>query len=64
MLDLLVIGVYLLCFAISFYALSSIKFELFCKVNEPAKVQLLLFLLAIGLGYVVAQFILEITIYH
>lgn len=64
MLDLLVIGVYLLCFAISFYALSCIKFELFCKVNEPSKVQLLLFLLAIGLGFVVAQFILEITIYH
>lgn len=64
MLNWIVVIVYLFCFAVSFYALSCIKFELFCKVNEPSKVQLLLFLLAIGLGYVVAQFILELSIYH
>ncbi len=64
MLDWIVIAVYLFCFAISFYALSCIKFELFCKVNEPAKVQLLLLLLSIGLGFVVAQFILELSIYR
>lgn len=64
MLEWFIILIYLFCFAISFYALSCLKFELFCKVNEPAKVQLLLLLLAIGLGYVVAQFVLELTIYH
>ncbi|MEG0290763.1 MAG: DUF1146 family protein [Erysipelotrichaceae bacterium] len=58
------ITVHLLCFVASFYALSSIRFERFCDVRKPIKVQVLLFLLAIGLGYVVAQFLLALTIYN
>ncbi|MEF9961369.1 MAG: DUF1146 family protein [Erysipelotrichaceae bacterium] len=58
------ITVHLLCFVVSFYALSSIRFDRFCDVRKPIKVQVLLFLLAIGLGYVVAQFLLALTIYN
>lgn len=64
MLEWIEIGVYLVCFAASFYALTCVKFENFCKVQEPVKVNFLLLLLAIGLGYVVAQFVLMLTIYH
>lgn len=58
------ISVHLLCFAICFYALSCLKFDKLCDVSKPAKVQLLLILLALGLGYVCAQFLLAITIFN
>ena len=60
----IIIFVYLFSFTVSFYALTCVKFEEFTKVREPYKVQLLLVLLAIGLGYVVGSFILEMTVYH
>ncbi|MEF9919716.1 MAG: DUF1146 family protein [Erysipelotrichaceae bacterium] len=58
------ITVHLLCFVVSFYALSSLHFDRFCDVRKPMKVQVLLLLLAIGLGYVVAQFLLALTLYN
>lgn len=58
------LAVHLMCFALSFWALSSIRFERFCDVKKPAKVQMLLLLLAIALGYVVAQFLLAISIFN
>ena len=64
MIDWIEISVYLLSFVLSFYALTCIRFELFCKVQEVRKVQLLLLLLSVGLAYIVAQFILMLTIYH
>ena len=64
MLDWFVIVVYLVSFFICFYALSCIKFDRLCYVSEPNKVRLLLLLFAMGLGYLVAGFVLELTIYH
>lgn len=58
------ISVHLLCFIVCFYALSCIKFEKFCDVRYPMKVQLLLLLMALGLGYLVAQFLLALTIFN
>ena len=63
-LYLLTMMIYFGCFILSFYALSCLKFEQFCHVRKPMKVQMLLLLLSIGLGYIVAQFLLAITIYN
>lgn len=57
------IVVYLLCFIASFWGISSIKFENICYVDKPGKVQLLMFLLAMGLAYLVGTFLLKLTIY-
>lgn len=64
MATIYIIGLHLICFTASFYALSCVKFENFTNVRQPRKVQLLLLLMAIGLGYIVAQFLLVITYYH
>lgn len=58
------ISVHLLCAAFSFFALSSLKFDRFCDVRKPMKVQALLLLMSLGLGYLVAQFLLALTIYN
>lgn len=58
MYKLISVTVYLLSFVLSFYALSSVKFENFCVVNNPRKVQLLLLALSLALAYPIAQFIL------
>lgn len=58
------VSVYLLSFIISFWALSGVKFENFCDVTKPGKAQMLLLLLSLGLGYIVAQFLLTITVYN
>ncbi len=55
---------YIASFGFSLYALSALKFDELCYVKEANKVRLLLFLLAMGLGYLVGQFILMITIYN
>lgn len=57
------IGIYLICFALSIYALSSVRFELFTKVRDPRKVQTLWLLLSCALAYLVAQFIFAFTLY-
>lgn len=53
--------VHVICFMLSFWALSAVQFDRFMNVNKPGKVQMLLLLLALGLGYVVAQFLLAIS---
>lgn len=58
------VSVHLLCFILSFWALSSIRFDYFCDVKKPGKVQMLLFLLSLGLGYIVAQFLLAISVFN
>lgn len=62
--SIIVVSVQLLCFLASFYALSAIRFDRFCDVKKPAKVQLLLLLLSCALGYLCAQFLLALTIYN
>lgn len=64
MIQWIVVFVYLISFTGCLYALSCVKFELFCRVQPPIKVQLLWLLLSMGLGYIVAEFILALTIYH
>ena len=56
--------VFFACFGLSFYALSAIKFESFCKVKQPGKVTLLMFLLSLALAYLSSQAILNLTIYN
>ncbi|MEG0526897.1 DUF1146 family protein [Amedibacillus sp. YH-ame10] len=57
------LSVHVICFMLSFWALSSVRFDKFCDVKKPGKVQMLLLLLSLGLGYVCAQFLLSITYY-
>ncbi|MEG1474178.1 MAG: DUF1146 family protein [Longicatena sp.] len=58
------LSVHVLSFMLSFWALSNIQFDKFCDVRYPGKVQMLLLLLSLGLGYVVAQFLLSISIFN
>ena len=37
---------FVVCFILSFYALSAVRFEAFCRVKQPSKVTLLMFLCA------------------
>lgn len=64
MIQWIVVFVYLFSFTASLYALSCVNFALFCKVQTPLKVQVLWLVLSMGLGYVVAEFLLALTIYH
>jgi uncharacterized integral membrane protein (TIGR02327 family) len=53
---------FLVCFAASFYALSNVQFEKFCKVSNPKKIYVLLFLLSLIMGYLASQAILSLTV--
>ncbi|MEG0315164.1 MAG: DUF1146 domain-containing protein [Erysipelotrichaceae bacterium] len=55
--------VYISCFGISLYALESLRFDKLCRVNNPTKVTVLLFLFSMALGYLIAEFILGITMF-
>lgn len=56
--------VHIIGFVLSFWALSCVKFETFTNVKTPGKVQMLLLLLSLGLGYLVAQFLLAISTFR
>lgn len=58
---LIQLSVHIICFMLSFWALSCVHFELFVDVRKPGKVQMLLLLLSLGLGYLCAQFLLSIS---
>lgn len=60
---LLNITVHILSFTLSFWALSCVQFDKFTNISKPGKVQMLLLLLSLGLGYVVAQFLLSISVF-
>lgn len=49
------------CFGVSFYALSSLKFEKFCHVQNPAKVRMLLFLLTLVLAHLSTEAFMSLT---
>lgn len=55
---------FIACFGLSFYAISCIDFEKFCRVKQPIKVQILMFLLSLSLAYLSCQAILALTIYN
>lgn len=49
--------VYVIAFALAMFALSSLNFEKLIKKNKVVEAQLLYILLAMALGYLVANFI-------
>lgn len=58
------LAVHVLSFTLSFWALSCVRFETFTNVRKRGQVRLLLLLLSLGLGYLVAQFLLAISVYN
>ena len=58
------LAVHVLSFTLSFWALSCVRFETFTNVRKSGQVRLLLLLLSLGLGYLVAQFLLAISVYN
>lgn len=54
--------VFLMCFGLSFYGISAIRFEVFCSVKQPQKVTVLMFVLSFVLAYIAAQAVLDLTI--
>ena len=58
------LAVHVLSFTLSFWALSCVRIETFTNVRKPGQVRLLLLLLSLGLGYLVAQFFLAISVYN
>jgi uncharacterized membrane protein YwzB len=55
---------FLVCFGASFYALSNVQFEKFCKVSDPKKIYVLLFLRSLIMGYLASQAILSLTVFN
>lgn len=56
--------VFFCLFALSFYAVSCIRFEKICKVNNPVKVQVLMFLISFIMAYLETQSLLSLTVYN
>ncbi len=56
--------VFFLFFGVSFYALSSVRFEKFCKTDNPQKIYILLFLLSLMFAYLCTEAVLMITVYN
>lgn len=50
--------IYIISVLLSFFALSGVNFDSFIKKNHVSEARVLLFLLSIGLGYLVGSFIL------
>ena len=61
---ILQLSIHLICIAVSFFALSCVKFERFCDIRKPMKVQALLILISMALGYLVAQLIMTLTVFN
>ncbi len=62
MIDIMRIVIYLVCFLLAGYALSGIDFEKIMKRGHTIHIQLLYLLLSMGIGYLVAQFILGLSL--
>lgn len=62
--SILQLSIHLLCVAMSFFALSCVKFDRFCDVRKPMKIQALLILCSMALGYLTAQLIMTLTIFN
>ena len=58
------LAVYLLCFLVSLFALSGVRFDRFVNVRQPMKAQVLLLVLAMALAYLCGSLLLELTIYN
>ena len=51
--------VYVACFGVSLYALSALNYEKALKANHVTQAQVLYFLLAMALAYLVGSFLLS-----
>jgi uncharacterized integral membrane protein (TIGR02327 family) len=56
---ILYIGIYLLCIALSWWALQEFRYDLFLKKPRSAAAKLLQILLSIALGHLVASFFVQ-----
>lgn len=61
---ILQISIHLFCVALSYFALSAVRFERFCDVRYPLKIQALLILSSLALGYLAAQLLLTLTVFN
>lgn len=61
---ILQMAAFFLFFGVSFYGLTSIKFEKFCKTDNPQKIYVLLFLFSFALAYLCTQAVLLLTVYN
>lgn len=62
MSDYLRIGIYLVSFLVSAYALSGVNFEKITRIRKQQEIQVLYLLLSIALAYLVAQFMLGLSL--
>ncbi|QIK56487.1 DUF1146 domain-containing protein [Erysipelothrix sp. HDW6A] len=62
MYDILRISVYLLCFLLASYALSGFDFSKVMRPQSQTKMQVLYLLLSLALAYLVAQFLLGLSV--
>lgn len=58
------LSVYILSFALCFWALSNVQFQKFTNVSKPGKTQLLLLLTSMALAYLVGQFLLSLSMFY
>lgn len=56
--------VFLIVFVLSLWACSAIQFDKFCKVNQPGKVILLLFLIALIMAKIASDAIFQLTMFN
>lgn len=57
-------GIFVVCFAASFYCLSGMRFEMLWKRPDRQKAVVLLFLLSLTLAYLACQAILVLTVFN
>lgn len=61
--DIVRIVIYLFSFVVSAYALSGLDFKKITRRGSETKIQLLYIFLALGLGYLIAEFLMGISRY-
>lgn len=61
--DIVRIIIYLFSFGVAAYALSGVDFSKITRRGSEAKIQLLYIFLALGLGYLIAEFLMGISRY-
>lgn len=56
------VGLYIVCFALSLYGLNAVHYEKILKGNHIRQAQVLYFLLAMALAYLVSEFMLGLAL--
>ncbi len=58
MYQIIVTIIYMFCLAVAMYATSCIKFEKFCDIRKPEKVQLLWLVISLCVAYLLGNFLM------